>query len=218
MALTQSIYIAFKTTDSKNLRLENISEQYESHVHDLSAEWTGTPPKWFHYFMSGWTGAVNYLREKGFEDLPGLDVLVYGEVPPGAGLSSSSALVSASVLSSLIAYTGRVFDGYSKHEVAEIAIKSERFVGTEGGGMDQAVAVLAEAGSALRVDFEPLKSFKVELPPNAVFGVLHSGVTANKAANNLYNQRVVECRIAGQVGNQSTVERFIQLFRFFIEK
>lgn len=65
--------------------------------------------------------------------------------------------------------------------------------------MDQAVAVLASGGSALRVDFEPLTSYTVQLPPNALFGVLHSGVTASKAANNLYNQRVVECRLAAQV-------------------
>jgi N-acetylgalactosamine kinase len=68
--------------------------------------------------------------------------------------------------------------------------------------MDQAVAVLASGGSALRVDFSPLNAYTVQLPSNALFAVLHSGVTANKAANNLYNQRVVECRIAAQVNSK----------------
>lgn len=49
--------------------------------------------------------------------------------------------------------------------------------------MDQACAVLANAGSALRVDFEPLKTYRVQLPPNALFGVLHSGVTASNPLN-----------------------------------
>ncbi|KAI6182461.1 hypothetical protein M3Y97_00382600 [Aphelenchoides bicaudatus] len=196
MALSQSIYIALSRNDSNTLKLENLSSQFESHTHDLSTEWNGTTnPRWYHYFMSGYVGALNHLKASGDVDFSGLDVLVYGEVPPGAGLSSSSALVSASVLATLIAYTGKVFDGYTKQQLAEIAIKSERFVGTEGGGMDQAVAVLASDGSALRVDFEPLTSYTVQLPSNSLFGE----VTANKAANNLYNQRVVECRISAQI-------------------
>lgn len=83
--------------------------------------------------MSGWIGAQTYLREKTNQtDFSGLNLLVQGDVPPGSGLSSSSAFVSASVLTSLIAYTGKLFDGYSKEELAEIAIRSEKFVGTEG--------------------------------------------------------------------------------------
>lgn len=82
--------------------------------------------------------------------------------------------------------------------------------------MDQTVAVLANDGSALRVDFEPLKTYNVQLPSNAVFAVLHSGVTAAKAANNLYNQRVVECRIAAQVIKTQIYIPY-KLFRFCIE-
>ena len=46
--------------------------------------------------------------------------------------------------------------------MADIATHAERYVGTEGGGMDQACECLAEHGAALRIDFRPLKwlSFK----------------------------------------------------------
>lgn len=83
--------------------------------------------------------------------------------------------------------------------MAQIAIRAERWVGTEGGGMDQACECLAEAGFALRIDFRPLKSNLIPIPDKALFAVLHSGVEMNKAATNYYNQRVVECRIAAQV-------------------
>jgi galactokinase len=46
-----------------------------------------------------------------------------------------------------------------QQELAEIATRAERYVGTEGGGMDQACECLAEQGSALRIDFRPLKWF-----------------------------------------------------------
>jgi galactokinase len=81
----------------------------------LTDQWNGTTkPNWYHYFLSGWIGAQTYLKTKGNDQFSGLNLLVYGEVPPAAGLSSSSALVCASVLSTLIAYTNRIFDGYTK--------------------------------------------------------------------------------------------------------
>ncbi|KAF7635547.1 hypothetical protein Mgra_00005089 [Meloidogyne graminicola] len=58
---------------------------------------------------------------------------------------------------------------------------------------------LAESGSALRIDFEPLKFHPVSLPSNALFAVIHSGKECNKGADSQYNQRVVECRLAAQV-------------------
>lgn len=65
--------------------------------------------------------------------------------------------------------------------------------------MDQACECLANAGSALRIDFNPLVATPIQLPKRALFAVLHSGVEMNKAATTYYNQRVVECRIAAQV-------------------
>jgi len=59
--------------------------------------------------------------------------------------------------------------------------------------------VLAQAGAALRVDFCPLRSRRVQLPSRAIFCVLHCGVSLNKAATSQYNERVVECRLAAQM-------------------
>lgn len=73
---------------------------------------------------------------------------------------------------------------------------------------------LAENNAALRIDFEPLKSWPIELPKNALFAVLHSNVESNKAATAHYNERVVECRIAAQVRGK-TLSAFIPSFRSF---
>uniref|UniRef100_A0A183BWC6 GHMP_kinases_N domain-containing protein n=1 Tax=Globodera pallida TaxID=36090 RepID=A0A183BWC6_GLOPA len=134
------------------------------------------------------------------EKAKGLRAVVASRIPPSAGLSSSSALVCAAALATLCVQTdGQPFERISKKELAELATHAERFVGLEGGGMDQACECLARRGEALRIDFRPLGWRAVRLPDNALFAVLHSNTEMNKAASAFYNQRVVECRIAAQV-------------------
>ena len=86
-----------------------------------------------------------------------------------------------------------------KTDLAETCAVAEQYVGTIGGGMDQAISCLAESGAALLIDFNPLKARKIILPENSMFVITNSCVEANKAATNQFNTRVVECRIAAQV-------------------
>lgn len=74
-------------------------------------------------------------------------------------------------------------------------------MGTIGGGMDQAISVLAEANSAKLIDFNPLKVTNISLPDGSMFVITNSCVEMNKAATNHFNTRVVECRIASQVNS-----------------
>jgi N-acetylgalactosamine kinase len=82
--------------------------------------------------------------------------------------------------------------------LAELLAAAERFVGTQSGGMDQAVCLLAEAGHALRIDFDPLRTRPVRIPAGCCFVVCHSMVAAEKsgAAQAAYNHRVLECMLA----------------------
>src|SRR5205823_2773407 len=83
-------------------------------------------------------------------------------------------------------------------ELAELFARAERYVGTLGGGMDQATALLAQAGQALRIDFFPLRARPVPVPPESAFVVAHSleGAEKSGAARGHYNQRVTECALA----------------------
>jgi N-acetylgalactosamine kinase len=120
--------------------------------------------------------------------------MVGGTIPESAGLSSSSAMVVASALTFLAANAATVDRSF----LADLLAHAERYVGSEGGGMDQAVSLLAESGHALRIDFFPLRTQPVPLRKEITFVVCNSLVRAPKSesARYAYNRRVVECRLA----------------------
>lgn len=122
----------------------------------------------------------------------GVELLVAGDIPSQAGLSSSSALVVACMLA-----LGP--DG-DRTALAEDARRAECYVGTLSGGMDQAICLLATPGHALRIDFRPLRAQRVKLPPEFGVVVAHSGVHAAKAgaARAGYNARVRQCAMAAR--------------------
>ena len=124
----------------------------------------------------------------------GADIAVESDLPIAAGLSSSSAL-SCGVALALLAVNGRDVDLV---ELADVVARAERYTGTQGGGMDQAVILCALVGHALGVSFAPLHIRPVSMPKDWVFLVAHSGVVAEKSglAQSTYNARTLECREA----------------------
>eukprot|EP01126_Amoeba_proteus_P013485 TRINITY_DN1574_c0_g1_i10.p1 TRINITY_DN1574_c0_g1~~TRINITY_DN1574_c0_g1_i10.p1 ORF type:complete len:318 (-),score=68.27 TRINITY_DN1574_c0_g1_i10:245-1198(-) len=89
----------------------------------------------------------------------------------------------------------------TKRQIADICQSCERYVGTMGGGMDQAISFLAEEGKASLISFNPLKAVSVPLPEEAIFFVAHSLVESSKCetADMCFNKRVIECRLAAKV-------------------
>jgi len=152
--------------------------------------------------------------------LPAMQLLVDGSVPPAAGLSSSSSLVCAAALTACMAMRCKehgnmngngnpslttlssCIETYTKRELAAVCASSERWVGTAGGGMDQAISFLAQPSSAMRIDFRPsLTATPVTLPHDATFLVAHCGVRSEKAvaAKVQFNKRVLEVTLAAHL-------------------
>ncbi len=128
-------------------------------------------------------------------DRPGIEVgfdgFVESDVPIAVGLSSSSSLVVAVGLSLLRVNNLEI----SSTEFAQLMAAGERFVGTQGGGMDQAVCLLSEPGHACLVDFEPLQVTTVLIPSHWQFIVASSMVNAEKSGDRQrdYNLRTRQC-------------------------
>lgn len=122
----------------------------------------------------------------------GVDVRVRSTLPVAAGLSSSTALMTACMLALLEANGVRA----SFEELMEVLPEGEYFVGTRGGGMDHAAVLGATEGCALLVEFDPLRVTPVSVPQGWAFVVADSGVKAEKSAavKAEYNER----RFAGQ--------------------
>lgn len=196
MAIDCYTYILVSSRNDQKISFFNSNPVYPAHEHKISDEWMGSKkPEWHHYFLCGWKGILEHFKIVS----KGINVFLSGSIPPSSGLSSSSSIVCASALATLALHTGKTFDLISKVELAELCAKIERYIGTEGGGMDQAVEILAEAGVALMIEFNPVRPTKVVLPQGALFAVLHCGAVHDNAATSHYNERVVECRIAAQI-------------------
>ncbi len=117
----------------------------------------------------------------------GIDAAIASDLPPAAGLSSSSALIVAFTLGLLRA------NGYnpSFEELMEILPEGEQFVGTRGGGMDHAASLASRPGCASRIEFDPVAVRHIPVPPGWGFLVAHSGIAAEKSggAREEYNAR-----------------------------
>ena len=196
MAIEQDIAIAFRpNSDSKELRFANTNTvKYSDHtcsIVDFVIDRKSII--WYSYILCGIRGM---MEEVGVKDPVGMDMLVDGSIPPASGLSSSSALVCCSALAFLCA---NEVDLPSKKDFAEMCARSERHIGTQGGGMDQAISFLGQPGKALMIEFNPVRPSEVDLPDGYSFIISNTLVTAEKAVQNFFNTRVAEVHIAARV-------------------
>uniref|UniRef100_A0A8R7UC46 Galactokinase n=1 Tax=Triticum urartu TaxID=4572 RepID=A0A8R7UC46_TRIUA len=201
MAIRQDMIVAIRRADGGLVRVANVDDKYATCVYpaDPDKEIDIKNHKWGHYFMCGYKGVYEYARSKGIDmgEPVALDVVVDGTVPQGSGLSSSAAFVC----SATIAIMGILGKNFPKKEVAQFTCKSERHIGTQSGGMDQAISIMAKPGFAELIDFNPIKATDVQLPSGGTFVIAHCLAESKKAetAATNYNNRVVECRLAAIV-------------------
>ncbi|MEW6046491.1 MAG: galactokinase, partial [Bacillota bacterium] len=122
----------------------------------------------------------------------GADMAIAGDVPQGAGLSSSAALEEATVM---FAQAAAGFE-LAPIEAVKLARRAENdFVGVACGIMDQFVSRMARRNSALFLDTESLSYEHVPLPPGAAIVVTDTRVQ-RRLVGSEYNRRRQECEEA----------------------
>ncbi|KAI0533888.1 galactokinase [Xylaria digitata] len=211
MAITPDVILAVSTDVTPSIdgtfkiKIANVDEQrFPAREFDVSyseVEIDATKHEWTNYFKSGLRGALGLLRKKYGADFKpkSMQVLMDGTVPAGGGLSSSAAVTTTSALAIMVANGETAVD---KKDLTEVAIISERAVGVNSGGMDQAASVFSVRGSALLTSFTPTLSarpvFFPKTNPELCFMIVQSYVTSNKQVTGPihYNLRVVECSMA----------------------
>ncbi|KAI5579480.1 hypothetical protein POPTR_008G102800v4 [Populus trichocarpa] len=202
MAIRQDTVIAIRKNHvQKVLRIANVNDKYTECTYpvDPNQAIDLKNHKWGHYFICGYKGFYEFAKSKGVDmgDAVGLDVIVDGTVPTGSGLSSSAAFVCSATIAIMAAFDVN----FPKKEIAQLTCECERHIGTQSGGMDQAISVMAKTGFAELIDFNPIRATDVQLPAGGTFVIAHSLAESQKAvtAATNYNNRVVECRLASIV-------------------
>jgi galactokinase len=128
------------------------------------------------------------LRQAG-KPLSGANIYVAGEVPLGAGLSSSAAIEVAAGFA-LLGVSGLDID---RTELAQLCQKAENeFVGARVGIMDQYVSCYGRALHALLLDCRSLKHRFVKLPVDVQL-VICNTMVRHEVASSKYNTRRAEC-------------------------
>ena len=166
------------------------ADYQELHVIDLTE--TVTPvatPRWANYVR----GVVAGLQQRGLA-LPGCDLVVGGNVPQGAGLSSSASLemVLGLGLSTLAGSPLSPRDNALNGQQAE-----HQFAGCQCGIMDQLVSAAGQAGQALLLDCRSLDYQTVPMPASLQVLIIHSNVKRG-LVDSAYNERREQCEAAAK--------------------
>ena len=157
LALPHATYAAVSRRDDDRVRIAS-SQDASPWEGSLAALGPGEVEGWATYVA----GVLWALREDG-HDVPGVDILVDGRVPLGAGLSSSAAL-ECSVAVAVVELLGLELSDGLRRELVSACMRAETQVaGAPTGGMDQTVSLLAAEGAALLIDFDSHTTAPIDL-------------------------------------------------------
>jgi galactokinase len=185
MAIDRHIAVAFAVRDDRQVR---VGAQAFNQVREFDLQGLEPP-------MDGWlsyiAGVAWALASRG-DVIRGLDLVVDGDVPIGAGLSSSAALELATAR----AFAAAFGIAWVPAEMARLGQKAENdFVGVNCGLMDQLASAVCEKGSALLLDCRSLETKAIPLPENAAVVVMDTGARRS-LVESAYNERRASCERA----------------------
>lgn len=190
MALQREVRIALRPRADGVIVLHTTNRDFPGVEFEISPDIAPSPQGHWANYVKG--PAARLARR--FAIWRGFDGVLDSDVPVAAGLSSSSAIVTAVGLA--LAHTNEV--PVEERAFAELLAESERYTGTRGGGMDHAISLGARAGCAAKITFGPLRIQHARVPEEWCFVVADTGVRAEKsgAAQRTYNLRRSECEEA----------------------
>lgn len=145
-------------------------------------------------------GVVQELRNKNYQ-LCGGNLYIAGNVPAGAGLSSSASLEMA-LIRALTDLSGEPVEPTAAALMGQAA--ENNFVGCNCGIMDQLISARGETSCALLIDCRDLSARSVSIPTDWEILIVHSGVKRGLVESE-YNQRRAQCEAAAQHFGQSSL-------------
>ncbi|MBZ0297020.1 MAG: galactokinase [Anaerolineae bacterium] len=187
MAINRAVWIALRPRDDDQIDVYSLDMDETLHF-ELEA-FENTQQGWAEYVK----GIAWVLKAGGF-DLQGWEGVMAGDVPIGAGLSSSAAIELATARS-FAAVAGIPWDPPAMALLAQRA--ENEWVGMNCGIMDQMISAVGEADHALLIDCRSLQTESVPLPPGTVVVVLDT-MSRRGLVDSAYNERRRQCEEAAQ--------------------
>jgi galactokinase len=155
---------------------EQVSHQMEGLPKNGGGHWSGYP-----------LGVLKMLREAGFR-VPAFSLTIYGDVPLGAGLSSSASIEVATALAALSLANANP----RPEEIARLCQRAENvYVGSSCGIMDQFIACAGAENHALLLDCRSLEYRLAPIPPSVSL-VIANTMVKHSVAGGEYGIRRAE--------------------------
>ncbi len=187
IAIDRNIYMAGEKRNDRIIRVYSID--YDQNVQfDLDSIQFNKEKIWVNYVA----GVIKSLLETS-ADINGADIVFGGDIPEGAGLSSSAALEVATVYFFKILFDLEI----SSIEMIKLCQKAEnKFVGVNCGIMDQFVSMLGEKDHALFLDCRNLSYENIPLKLGEFNVVVCNTNVKRELAGSEYNKRRATCERA----------------------
>ncbi len=183
-AISLGTYLAVSKNKDKLLRFHSLNFPETAELH-LQESYSKTGSTWFNYPL----GVINEILNEG-NAISGLDMLFYGDLPIGAGLSSSASIevLTGFALNQLFGLN------ISNKDIALMGKKVEnKFIGVNSGIMDQFAVAMGKKNNAILLDCDTLE---YEYIPFEIGDYILAIINSNKQrtlAESKYNERFAEC-------------------------
>ena len=185
-AIDKGIYAAINPNGTDKIRANSIDYQAMSEFGMREEDAPKEP--WARYIF----GVVREMQKRGFEP-KGFDTVFAGDVPLGAGMSSSAALESTFAFALNDIYNL----GIDKFELARIGQSTEHnYCGVKCGIMDQFASIFGKKGHLMRLNCATMEFEYFPFDPKGYKVVLLDTVVKHELASSAYNKRRESCENA----------------------
>lgn len=189
-ALSFGTHCVFCKRDDKKIRLYSLNFPEKGIIDtDLSAISYDKKQDWANYPL----GVIKTLQNHGYNINQGFELMFWGDIPNGAGLSSSASIELATAVA-----MNKVFNLYIPQvELVKFCQEAEnKFVGMNCGIMDQFAIGMGKEGCAVLLDCNTLNYEYAPLDLKGVSIVIMNTNKRRELADSKYNERRSECERA----------------------
>ncbi len=187
-ALSFGTYLLLAKNDKKVMNFKSLN-QPELVTLEFDKLTTPLDKSWVNYPL----GVIAQFVKRGVEIKEGYDMLIWGNVPNGAGLSSSAALEVVTAF----AFNDQLGTGYNRTVLAQIGQKSEHeFALVNCGIMDQFASANGAKDHAIHLNCDTLEFELVPVKLEGIKILISNTHSPHKLDSGAYNQRVAECKLA----------------------